>query len=307
MTNPAECGVDVSPRTSFARPVIRALPLALAGSASLACGRARRNRRRYGPSRGLRVAALHAEDTIDLDRFKRWIEWCGARMPFASPEVVERGIVGPNDALLITMDDGDARTFPAVEWLATAGIRIIYFVVPSYVGRTCAEFLAYHRQRGVSAFNIAARPDRSAARGFERSQLLELEHMGHRIGAHNDAHRSLGRLAAADAAYDIDGALDRLSDLLGHPIDDFAWAFGTLSAISPESLAMIRRRCARVYSCIRGLNVPHVTSSIILRDAISVETPFVFTRACLQGAFDDRSASDREALVRLTGHLRVAA
>lgn len=286
--------------------MMHGLRLALTASASLATARPQRNRRRYGPRRGIRVLALHAEDTHPLDRFRRWVEWCAEQMPLASPDALDDGVHGDSDALLFTMDDGDARTYRAVEWMASVGIHIIYFVVPSYIGRTATEYLAFHRCRGVQAFNIASGPDRSVARGFERSELLEIERMGHRIGAHNDAHRSLGRLGSSDAAYEIDGAIDGLSELLQHPVDDFAWAFGTMASMTPGALAMIRRRCRRVYSCVRGLNVPHVTPRVILRDIVSLDVPAIFTRARLHCGFDHRDERGRRELIRLTGRLRAA-
>lgn len=234
------------------------------------------------------------------------MEACAEQMRFATPEELDGSRVPDRDSLLLTMDDGDARTYRAVEWLASVGIRIIYFVVPSYVGRTATQYLAYHRARGVEAFNIASGPDRGAARGFARSQLEEMERMGHRIGAHNDAHRNLARLDEGEASYEIEGAIGRLSDLLGHPVDDFAWAFGTVTAISPHALALMRARCRRVYSCVRGPNVPGISPAIILRDIVSVEAPRLFTRARLAGGFDHRHERERRALLAWSGRLQCA-
>lgn len=280
---------------------------AAAGTALLALGHAQRNRRRYGPAPGLRIAALHAEDTDVADALPRLADMCLSRLDAAGPADVDAlwhgDAAAGRDRLLLTMDDGHARTFPAAEQLAKRGLRIIYFVVPSYIGRTIREYLEFHRRRGVDAFDIGGPLDRDRTCGLSVSQLRELEAMGHRIGAHNDAHRNLAQLDDAGMAYEIDGALDRLADLLGHPVEDFAWAFGRVEDAPPAALALMRRRCRRVYSSVRGLNVPGVTPAVLLRDPLSVHYPAVFNRACIEGALDHHYAGAHVLLQQQAGSL----
>lgn len=286
--------------------MIDAVRRAAAGAAFLAAGCARRNRVAYGTAPGLRLAVLHAEDTDRPDAWWRLIEGCANRFELASPDdLVDLAGSRPpaRDKLLFTMDDGHARTFQPLEQLARRGIRIIYFVVPSFIGRTAREYLAWHRSRGVDAFNLAGPADLDAARGLAPAQLRELEAMGHLIGAHNNAHRNLTALDPAGIAYEIDGAAAQLEEILGHPVEDFAWAFGSMAHATPAALAAARARYARVYSCIRGLNVPGVTPSVLLRDPVSVDYPHVFNMACLRGALDHRTASARQRLLAETGRL----
>lgn len=280
---------------------------AAAGAALLALGHGRRNRERYGPAPGVRIAALHAEDTDVPGALSRLVDGCLERLDAAGPADVDALWLGSatpgRDRLLLTMDDGHARTFAAAEQLAQRGIRIIYFVVPSYIGRTVREYLDFHRGRGVDAFDIGGPLDRDRTRGLSVTQLRELEAMGHRIGAHNDAHRNLAQLDEAGMAYEIDGAVDRLADLLGHAVDDFAWAFGRVEDAPPVALALMRRRCRRVYSSVRGLNVPGVTPAILLRDPISAHYPTVFNRACIEGALDHHYAAAHRRLQQQAGSL----
>ncbi|MGE0446657.1 MAG: polysaccharide deacetylase family protein, partial [Vicinamibacterales bacterium] len=269
-------------------------------------GCARRNRAGYGTVPGLRLAVLHAEDTDRPDAWWRLIEACAKRFELASPDDLvdlAGGRPPAGDKLLFTMDDGHARTFQPLAQLAQRGIRIIYFVVPSFIGRTAREYLAWHRSRGVDAFNIAGSADLDAARGLAPAQLRELEAMGHLIGAHNDAHRNMAALDEAGIAYEIDGAATQLEELLGHPVEDFAWAFGSIQHAPAAARAAARARYARVYSSIRGLNVPGATPTVLMRDPISVAYPHVFNMACLRGALDHRTASARQRLLAETGRL----
>ena len=280
----------------------------LAGAAFLASGQARRNRAAYGARRGLRLAVLHAEDTDRPDAFWRLIDACAVRFTLASPAdllAIAAGATLDTDKLLFTMDDGHARTFEPLAQLARRGVCIAYFVVPSYIGRSVSEYLAFHRARGVEAFNLAGGGNADTTRGLEPSQLRELEAMGHLIGAHNDAHRDLAVLDATGMAYEIEGAAAHLEDLLGHRVEDFAWAFGRVEHAPAAALAMARARFRRVYSSVRGLNVPGTTPAALLRDPISIGYPHVFNMACLRGALDHRYAASRRRLAADTGLLPV--
>jgi peptidoglycan/xylan/chitin deacetylase (PgdA/CDA1 family) len=278
----------------------------LAGWALVTAGRHRQNRAAYGPTPGLRLAGLHAEDTDDIDAFTRLIERCAAAFPTIGPrdvDAVAEGKAPAADSLGFTFDDGHRRTFDALAWMTSQRLYATIFVIPSYIGRSARQYLAYHERRGVAAFNIAGDRDPDRTLGLTPSQLRELESMGHRIGGHNDAHRDLGALDDAGAAYEIDAGLDQLEDLLGHHVDDFAWAVGGIRHAPAPALERASRRCRRVYSSVRGLNVPGVSPAILLRDHISIDFPPAFNLACLRGAFDARYKPARRQLAETRGLL----
>jgi hypothetical protein len=61
--------------------------------------------------------------------------------------------------------------------------------------------------------------------------------------------------------------------------------------------------CARLYSSVRGLNVPGLSPRLLLRYPANLWHPFAFTVAALNGALDHRSVGQWEALERLAGRL----
>lgn len=254
---------------------------------------------------------LHAEDTDDFDRFRHFIERLDEQFSIVDAVTVEAPAPtggGSRLPVLITFDDGHARTFPALEWLAQRGISTLYFLIPSYIDRSVQEFLDAHAACGVEAYNIGSGRDLSRTRGFSRSQVRELQAMGHRIGAHNDAHRDLGRWHTHDdARYEILGGMARLEDICGTAINDFAWAFGRMRHLSQDALSLMAERFQRVYSGIRGRSsvAPRNAAScrFFFRTGISLDDPQRFVSATLRGGLDVRDRGERASLAHAIDRL----
>jgi len=247
----------------------------------------------------------------DLRRVQRIVEWCRSRLVMATPSDADELTAGRwphhTDRILLTFDDGWESNYQVASWLADIGVSAIFFVVPSLIGRSAEEYLAFHAQNQL----IPRVPEASrGARGLSRAQLREMRAMGHRIGAHNFAHRDLGFLhALPELRYEIDNALECLGEILGTPCHDFAIAFGmphNLSDEAIEHLKVLQARGMRVYSCHRGLNVPGKTPSFLLRHACEPFHPMNFTRICIEGGGDRRLGSEVRLMLGRVGALPIA-
>lgn len=276
-----------------------------------ACGRVERDRQQlYGGAHGLRIVCFHETLAEELRQVQRVVEFCRARFEMASPADADDLFAGrfresPRDRMLITFDDGLSSNYEAAKWLAEAGLQAIFFIVPSLVGRTIGEYLRYHERHGVTARVPLSAP---GAAGLTSSQVREMQSMGHRIAAHNFAHRDLGRLHDAQSLrYEIDNALDAVAELTGRECSDFAIGFGQPENLSDEATALLRERCPRVYACHRGLNVPGRTPRFLLRHAFDRDHPMAFTRLCLLGGADRHLASRAQEMARRVGTLPGAA
>lgn len=273
-----------------------------------ATGRVRKNRSRFwGGRTGLRIALLHAMSPREFDRFRRIVDWCESRFEFAEPSDADallegRFRSGARDKLLFSFDDGHERDFPVAEWLARRGIHATFFVVPSYLDRTVAGFLRYHEEHGVQAHDLALGRDHDTVRGLSKSQVREMAEMGHRIAAHNHAHRDLGGMTRpADLRYEIDRALDDLSTLLEGECRDFAWGFGDVHHLSEEATGHLRDLGVRVYSSLRGLNVPGLSPVFLLRDALYTDGFAISNRSFLRGCADHLWEEKRRILLERVG------
>jgi hypothetical protein len=265
----------------------------------------------YGGRSGLRILTFHETLGDDLKRFQRTVEWCRSRFVMATPEDADEIAAGrwphDTDRILVTFDDGWESNFEAARWLAGIGVSAIFFVVPSLIGRDGDEYFRFHAQNRVSPNLPQGSP---GARGLSLAQLREMRAMGHRIGAHNFGHRDLMSLhALPDIRYEVDNALEAVTEILGAPCNDFAIAYGMPHNVSDEAIVHLQglqARGTRIYSCHRGLNVPGKTPSFLLRHECSPIHPTNFTRICVEGGGDRRLGEAARLMVRRVGVLPVA-
>ena len=265
----------------------------------------------YGGASGLRILTFHETLGSGFENMKKIVGWCRRHFTMASPADADEIAAGrwphTEDRILVTFDDGWESNFAAARWLADVGIPAIFFIVPSLIGRDADEYLRFHAGNRL----VPSVPEASAgARGLSVEQVRAIGAMGHRIGAHNFAHRDLGLLhALPDVRYEVDNAIDSLSQILGSRCDDFAIAFGQPHNISDEAITYLKElesRGLRVYSCQRGLNVPGKTPSFLLRHACESFHPANFTRICVEGGGDRRMNERVRYLQSRVGTLPVA-
>ena len=269
----------------------------------------RRNRRDfYQGAHGLRMIALHeTRGRQHLDRLKLLVEYCMSNFEMGSPDDIValsegRYVSGDRDRVIFTFDDGHADNFDAATFLESKGLRAIFFVIPSFLGRTVQEYYRFHEDNGVQANTFA--PHHANSRGLSHGQIKEMAAMGHLIAGHNYSHRDLGKLRHEDdIKYEVQRALDGLSNILGRPCQDFAFGFGQAHNLSAEAADYLRQQCQRTYACVRGLNVPGVTPQLLLRDPMNLSYPLNFYGAVLACGLDRRFIDQCRVLENLGGTL----
>lgn len=264
-------------------------------------------KRLYGNEHGLRIVTLHETDAPQMEQLRYLVEYGRQHFDMVGPgdaiDLIEgRAASLRRDQLLFSFDDGFGDNYDAASYLASQGINGIFFVVPSFIGRSIAEYYSFHEQNGIQADANLSRS--SNCPGLSRTQIKEMIAMGHLVAAHNYSHRDLGRLhQKSDLDYEIGRAIDELSEQLQEPCLDFAWGFGRARHLSEEAADYLVRRGVRIYSCTRGLNVAGVTPRVLGRDHVSWKFPNAFVRSVLAGGLDDRFAQERNSYDKISGGL----
>lgn len=264
---------------------------------------ARNRNKLYMGNYGIRSITFHDILPDQFDDFKRVIEWCQTNYEIANPSDAEQMLDGKlthqlnRDSILITFDDGHESNHRAAEWLHKVGINATFFIVPSFVDRSNSQYINYHRTKGIAAYSLQSRGTTVESRGLSRNHISEMIEMGHKIAAHNYAHRDLGKLnTKADVEYEILNSIDSVTSLTGQPCRDFAVGFGQPENLSVAAIEYLFSKDYRIYMCFRGQNTPGISPRYFLRHGYLHTHPFVFTTLCLEAGADHKLYSRQKSL-----------
>jgi peptidoglycan/xylan/chitin deacetylase (PgdA/CDA1 family) len=119
----------------------------------------------------------------------------------------------PDKPLIVTFDDGytcfDDHAWPA---LKARGMTATVFLVAGHIG-------------GTNAWE----QDELPMRLMNADRILALQREGARFGSHGVTHRPLARIASDEALDELHRSRLMLTDLLGKPVDVFAYPFSNQS------------------------------------------------------------------------------
>lgn len=158
--------------------------------------------------------------------------------------------------LVLTFDDG-TRDFLdyALPVLEEFGFRATLFIVTGYIGR----------RRSWKTPSGEALPEVPL---MTADELRSLRARGYTIGSHTVTHRSLPSATPDEAAVELRGSSDALSDLLGEEVRWFAYPYTSATARSKEEV----RRAGYVAAC-GGANQPHERYNLVRIEASAFTLP----------------------------------
>ena len=196
-----------------------------------------------------RVADDHATPwTVSNRTFARQIAWLKPRFDLVSlAEAQSRIRSGQNSraCISITFDDGYAENCQqALPLLIHEKIPFTYFVAT----RIVIEEKPFPHD---AALGHSFRPNTVA-------ELRALANNGAELAGHTRTHADLGRIADSVALYDeLVGGARELEDMVGHPVQYFAFPYGQHANLSAEAFHLAAESgFAGVCSAYGGFNFP---------------------------------------------------
>jgi peptidoglycan/xylan/chitin deacetylase (PgdA/CDA1 family) len=116
----------------------------------------------------------------------------------------------PSRGVVITFDDGYANNMAAAELLRAKGMTASWYVSSQFIG-------------GHNAWANQTDPRLPM---LSRGDLNTLAEWGMEIGAHSRSHCDLPRQSADRVVDEVRGSKQDLEDILGRPVESFAYPFG---------------------------------------------------------------------------------
>ena len=192
---------------------------------------------------GARILTYHSVGHRDHDMnvtpeaFRAQMDWLAEHARLIP---LDAAVAGP-DGVVVTFDDGYRdNLINAAPILEELRIRATFFIVAGRVG-------------GV--LDHDSDPETSALMTWE--EVRQLESLGFAIGAHTLSHARLSHLDEEEQRAEIQGSARKLEEELGHPVDAFAYPFGSCADYDDVSERLVRESgFAYAVSNRYGVNLP---------------------------------------------------
>lgn len=198
----------------------------------------------------------------------------------------------PPQSVLITFDDGFAGLHRhALPLLAARGWPATVFLVSALVG---AQDRWTAREFGAGQGHAL----------LDRAQIAEMARQGIEFHSHSRTHADLTTLDASALAEQLAGSRAELEDLLGHPVEHFAYPYGRHDARVQHAVQAAGYRLA--FSVMPGFNRPRGDTLAVRRlDITGHDTAAAFGRKVALGSNDGSlGAALRYAGRRLAARLQ---
>lgn len=197
-------------------------------------------------------------------------------------------------AALLTFDDGLANNYEvAARVLEDAGLRGVFFVVPSFSERRGEEAIRFFRE------HIRAEPTPMGQTAMTPDQVADLAARGHTIGNHTLSHARLSALPPSEYEREIVESAATIERWIGRPVEAFAWPF-VWNAITPAAHRIAAARHPYCFAPCAGLtDACRDSTSLIWRTNLEPNHRDAEFRFQVSGLADWISASRRATLSQL--------
>lgn len=254
------------------------------GAAALATG--------LRPSNNLRITLTHNVPSGELENFARIVDQVRSERRVVDPTAVLRAFADrtsptlQGETVLFTFDDGLLSSFTAAQSILNPrGIKAIFFVPTGILGFASPDEMRDFFRRNVYRRPRVLSPDEYVT--MTADHLCELHAQGHMVLPHTHSHSSLRSLTTPE---DLDREVRKpkllLEDMLGGPVEGFAFPIGTERVVSALAYEAVRGTYAVCFTGLGGVNTARTDPYCLHRDCVHPYYLPVHVANVMAGSFD---------------------
>lgn len=237
----------------------------------------------FGKKTGIRVLALHDIEPDQAKEFERKMVWVKSFANIVSLNDVfkDKNLDCNKLNIAITFDDGfECFSSTVAPILQKLSIPATFFVSSSAIGLT-----------GIEAENFSHKNlKRSKVFKFmSKDQLIELsQNTLFQIGGHTHSHIDLGRVyTKEELLIEINQDKKEIEEMIGKPVELFAYPFGGVANICEESGEAIRKAGYKAaFTILPSFWSEDDNLFFIGRDSLTLKESDSVWRAWLSGGYD---------------------
>lgn len=248
---------------------------------------------------GVRFLLFHEIKASQLETFESVIRFIEETYGFIVPDDYNRYSRMNGIRYIVSFDDGFASELKVTrEILDPLGIKALFFICPHFIGlegKEAADFIKGPMRRSDL---LGMTPE---LQPLSWNDLNSLSTTGHVIGSHSMNHSRLSeQRTEGDLIDEIVSPADFLEKKLSRKIDWFAYPFGDITSIDPQSLQMIGRRYRYCCSGLRGINTGSTHRLCLTREEIDLDLSLDHLKQIITGGLDFYYFFKRRKLSQMT-------
>ena len=241
-------------------------------------------------NKGLVFLTLHHLDDTEFEWFADVLDYLQSNFGFVDiNNLEEHELTNKNRkkiSIVLTFDDAFKCHKRIVdELLNPRQIKALFFVPTKFVGLTGTKAFEFARERFFPK-SVPKSLNGGTYDAMTWDDLNNLVKHGHIIGGHSESHPQLSKVPNTKLKHEIAGSADFLASKIKVKIRHFAYPFGSIEAISPESYLVAKERFEWAYSNIRGVFKDSPSKHFIYRQNLVPKSPLWLVKAIVEGRLD---------------------
>ena len=252
------------------------------------------------------VLMFHHVFKKDTEKFKKLINELNNDYGFITQEEFDSFLLNKKNVngkrFLLTFDDGFYSNYlVSKQILDPIKIKATFFISTDFID---ARNLESQKQFVVKNLFNGLQPYGYNDEDFESmswENVIEMNEMGHTIGAHTKSHLKLSQTTNTKQLEDeIIQSGDRIEKELNNNVKHFAFPFGNIESMSELSYKFAKKRYDLIYSAVRGSNDINTSQYSIKREAINLDDSLRLMKIISAGGLSRFYSKSRREVDRIS-------